>query len=84
MRVTTWVRVAEVLGVSVDTVARTRARVEDQTRRPWFRDEDECIAWWKEMLVRASGGAKRRKATAKREREKAIDLRELGRAELGV
>ncbi len=47
--ISTWRGVATVLGVSEDTVARHRAKYNDQTTRPWFRDADEVAEWWRKM-----------------------------------
>jgi len=45
MPITTWNGVAQVLGLSPDTVARRRAKLGCK-RIAWFRDSDAVEAWW--------------------------------------
>ncbi len=47
--VTSWRGVAEVVGVSEDTVARRRREAGDRTRRPWFSDPSAVREWWAEL-----------------------------------
>ncbi len=46
--VTSWRGVAEVVGVSEDTVARRRRQTGDRTR-PWFSDPSAVREWWAEL-----------------------------------
>lgn len=48
--ITTWRRVAEVLGVSHDTVSRLRTARGDR-RRPWFATADTVREWWAALQV---------------------------------
>jgi hypothetical protein len=43
--ITSWRGVAEVVGVSEDTVARRRREAGDRTRA-WFADDEAVRAWW--------------------------------------
>lgn len=52
VRVTTWLAVAQVLGISHDTLIRRRKRHGDRTgRSPWFRDHEEVIAWYRALTA---------------------------------
>jgi hypothetical protein len=53
---TTWGACASALGVSTDTINRTRKAAGERpkkTDRPWFADDTELFAWWRALRARA-------------------------------
>ena len=47
--ITTWKGVAEVLGISDETVSRHRRDHQDRTTQPWFPDAAAVQDWWAKM-----------------------------------
>jgi hypothetical protein len=53
---TTWGACSRELGVSPDTINRTRKAAGETPKksdRPWFADRDELFAWWRGLRARA-------------------------------
>lgn len=48
--ITTWRRVASIIGMDEDTLKKHRTRLKVQGKA-WFRDADEVIRWWRDLVV---------------------------------
>lgn len=62
--ITTWVEASDVLGTSVWTLQRRR-RICKDTKKPYFRDEDELREWWNRLNEPQPEARTRRKPRTK-------------------